>query len=86
MKTRKTTRSARRGTKRTKEEYWAVVQITTYNSEMHRLQYTQMNIYSGKELAREVQKIITRYPTAFTTAIWIKYRPFSEWPQKWSEV
>lgn len=75
------------------KKYWASVQIVTYRmesrgttDEMHRVQFTQLTANSVKEVTRELSKILDRHPDAFSTSIYIQYRPFHEWPKKWREV
>ena len=68
------------------ERYWATAQISTYNSDMHRVQFTQLTITNKKQLTKEVGDIFKRYPDAFSTSIYIEYRPKHEWPKKWREV
>jgi hypothetical protein len=71
------------------KDHIAVAQITTYaliDNQMHRRQYTQLTLKNKNQLQEELVKIIKRYPEAFTTSIYIEWRPFVEWPKKWREV
>lgn len=70
-----------------KPEIFGVAEITTYDTNMHRLQFTQLTIQSEDDITKEVLKIVERYSDrAFTSSIYIQWRPFHEWPKKWREV
>lgn len=68
---------------------WCAVQITTYalrDDGIHRIQFTQIDLHNPEDLAIELARIVRRYPEAFTTSIYIEWRPFESWPKKWREV